>query len=81
MNQKQIDFLSSKIVSISTQIEKLLEDKKELNNGYNRQIKDYKKRVKTYCLAISTDNIDYLGEVMGEFEVAEIGKIGNEKET
>jgi ribosomal protein S15P/S13E len=76
MNQKQIEFLSAKIVQISTHIEKVTEDKKDLNAGYNREIRDSKKRVKVYCKAISTDDINKLGEVMGEFELADIEKMG-----
>jgi hypothetical protein len=78
MNQKQIEYLSAKIVQISTHIEKIMDDKKVLNAGYNREIKDSKKRVKVYCNAISTDDINKLGEVMGEFELADIEKMGRE---
>ena len=78
MNQKQIEYLSAKIVQISTHIEKIMDDKKVLNAGYNREIKDSKKRVKVYCTAISTDDINKLGEVMGEFELADIEKMGRE---
>lgn len=75
MNQKQIDFLSKKIVQITNHIHKLTDEKTDLVAGYNREIKDSKKRVKVYAQAVQADSNEKLGEVMGEFELAEFEKM------
>jgi ribosomal protein S15P/S13E len=64
MNQKQIEFLSKKIVQITNHIEKQTEEKKELVAGYNREIKDSKKRVKCYAKAVAAEAFEHLEEVM-----------------
>jgi hypothetical protein len=81
MNKKQIEFLSAELVKMTNSIEKLIEDKQALTAGYNREIKDGKKKVKAYCKAIMTDDINKLTEIFGEFELAKIERIGVDEKT
>lgn len=76
MNQKQIEFLTKKIVEITNHIERQIQDKKTLVKGYNEEIKASKKRVNAYAKAVETDSSDHLDPVMEEFELAAFEKIG-----
>lgn len=76
MNQNQIDYLSKKIVQITNNIQRLLDDKTALVKSYNNEIKESRKRRNAYAKAVEADSLDHLQEIMGEFEIAEFEKIG-----
>ena len=76
MNKNQVDYLSKQIVKITHHIEKQLEDRATLLKGYNSEIKESKKRLKVYAKAVGAESIEPLEEIMGEFELAELEKIG-----
>ncbi len=78
MNKNQVDYLSKKIVQITNHIEKQLEDRAALLRSYNTEIKESKKRLKVYAKAVGAESIEPLEEIMGEFELAELEKIGYE---
>ena len=78
MNKNQVDYLSKKIVQITNHIEKQLEDKSALVKSYNTEIKESKKRLKVYAKAVGAESLEPLEEIMGEFELAELEKIGLE---
>ncbi len=76
MNKNQVDYLSKQIVKITNHIEKQLEDRATLLKGYNSEIKESKKRLKVYAKAVGNESLEPLEEIMGEFELAELEKIG-----
>jgi ribosomal protein S15P/S13E len=78
MNKSQIEYLSKKIVQMTNHIEKQLEDRSALLKSYNTEIKESKKRIKVYAKAVGAESIATLDEIMGEFELAELEKIGRE---
>ena len=76
MNKNQVDYLSKQIVKITNHIEKQLDDRSALLKSYNAEIKESKKRLKVYAKAVGAESIEPLEEIMGEFELAELEKIG-----
>ena len=76
MNKDQSDYLSNHIVKITNRIEKLLDDKKELTAGYNREIKESRKKIKAYAKAVETMDVDPLLDVMGQYELEQFQLIG-----
>jgi uncharacterized protein YlxW (UPF0749 family) len=76
MNQKQIEFLSKKIVQITNSIARQLDDKAALVKSYNTEIKESRKRLNAYARAVESDSLEPLNQIMGEFEIAEFEKIG-----
>ncbi len=46
--------------------------------SYNTEIKESKKRLKVYAKAVGAESLEPLEEIMGEFELAELEKIGND---
>ena len=78
MNKTQKDYLYAKIVQITNNIEKQIEDRSALLKSYNIEIKESKKRIKVYAKAVGAENLKLLDEIMGEFEIAEVEKIGRD---
>ena len=76
MNQKQIEFLTKKIVEITNHIERQLDEKSTLVKGYNEEIKSSRKLVRCFAKAVELQDEEQLEPIMEEFERAEFQKIG-----
>ncbi len=76
MNVEQIEYLKNKIVQIANHIEKQTEDKKALVKSYSIEINDSQSRLNAYAKAVTSENIEFLNEVMDVFEFNEFEKIG-----
>ncbi len=76
MNTEQIEYLKNKIVQIANHIEKQTEDKKALVKSYSIEINDSQSRLNAYAKAVTSENIEFLNEVMDVFEFNEFEKIG-----
>jgi hypothetical protein len=75
MNNKQLEYLKNKMVSMQTYLDKQLEDKKAMNAGFAEEINATKKRMSSYARAIRVGEEFILSDVMTETEYEEFARI------
>lgn len=75
MNEKQREFILKKLAISQYYMDTQIDEKKELNAGFGRTIKETKKKISAYANALKLNNILCLENYLYEAEYQEISEI------